>query len=170
LQLAGLPVIESCVQALPSLHSVGQLPSQVSPASITPLPHEALQSLSLPLLHPAGQQPSPPVQTVMGVLVHSAVHCDALPLSVSSVHAFPSSQLEGHDPGPDVRPGSQLSPGSSTPLPQSGPESPPLQPAKTKAVRMSRRSPDTTFLEHLTIIFSPPFFKVNGLFIHDVMM
>ena len=58
LQLAALPVIVSCVQSLPSSQLAGQLPSQVSPGSTTPLPQLAEQSLSLPELQPFGQQPS----------------------------------------------------------------------------------------------------------------
>jgi len=67
LQLSGDPVIMSIVQLLPSLHSVGQLPSQVSPPSMTPLPQLGEQSLSFSLLHPAGQQPSPLLHAVRGV-------------------------------------------------------------------------------------------------------
>jgi hypothetical protein len=59
--VAALPVSESTVQAFASLHEarVGQLPSQVSPLSITPFPQLTEQSLSVLLLQPAGQQPSP---------------------------------------------------------------------------------------------------------------
>jgi hypothetical protein len=58
LQLAVLPVMESMVHALPSLHDVGQEPggSQVSPDSIALLPQLAEQLLSLFALQPAGQQ------------------------------------------------------------------------------------------------------------------
>ena len=38
--------------------AVGQLPSQSSPDSTTPLPHTGGQLLSLIELHPVGQQPS----------------------------------------------------------------------------------------------------------------
>ncbi len=62
---AALPVSVSMVQALPSLHEVGQLPSQASPGSTTPLPHVAEQSLSSACVQPGGQQPSPPWQLVM---------------------------------------------------------------------------------------------------------
>jgi hypothetical protein len=44
LQLAALPVSASAVQATPSLQEVGQLPSQLSPGSSTPLPQLAEQS------------------------------------------------------------------------------------------------------------------------------
>jgi len=47
LQLAALPVRVSVVQALLSPHEVGQLPSHVSPASITPLLQVGEQSESL---------------------------------------------------------------------------------------------------------------------------
>ena len=57
--------MESLVQALPSLQSVGQSPSQVSPTSFVPLPQLAEQSLSLFASQPGGQQPSPSTQTVM---------------------------------------------------------------------------------------------------------
>jgi len=67
LQFSALPVIMSVVQALPSLHSVGQLPSQVSPESTMPFPQNAEQSLSPADVHPAGQQPSPSAHSVMGV-------------------------------------------------------------------------------------------------------
>jgi len=46
LQLLALPVSVSAVQALESSHEVGQLPSQVSPASTTPLLQVAEQSSS----------------------------------------------------------------------------------------------------------------------------
>src|SRR5262245_4415051 len=64
LQFWAEPVMVSTVQALPSLHEVGQEDggSQVSPTSMVPLPQLAEQSLSLPLLQPAGQQLSPLAQ------------------------------------------------------------------------------------------------------------
>lgn len=46
-QLVAEPVLVSVVQALPSLQSAGQLPSQVSEPSTMPLPHVAEQSVSL---------------------------------------------------------------------------------------------------------------------------
>jgi len=111
LQFAALPVGASTVQAFPSLQSVGQLPSQVSPVSTTPLPQLAEQSESLLLVHPAGQQPSPPTHWVTGWCVHAALHVEALPVITSWVHAFPSLQSLGQLP-------SQVSLGSTTPLPQ----------------------------------------------------
>jgi hypothetical protein len=114
-QLAALPVSESMVQAFPSLHeaSVGQLPSQSSPASTTPFPQLAEQLLSLLALHPLGQQPSPFVHVEMVWRAHAKLQLVALPVMVSIVHAFPSLQVAGH-----VLCGSQVSPISTTPLPQ----------------------------------------------------
>ena len=100
---------------MPSSQLVGQEPggSQVSPVSTTPLPQLAEQSTSLVELHPAGQQPSPEVQVVMGLWLQATLQFAALPVSWSSVHALPSSQLAGQELG-----GSQVSPESTTPLPQ----------------------------------------------------
>jgi hypothetical protein len=50
------PIAASAVQASPSSQSAGQSPSQFSPVSTTPLPHEALQSLSAFAFAPGGQQ------------------------------------------------------------------------------------------------------------------
>jgi hypothetical protein len=58
------PVSVSAVQLFPSLQDVGQFPSQVSPGSITPFPHMAVQFGSFVALQPVGQQPSPPVHTI----------------------------------------------------------------------------------------------------------
>lgn len=71
MQFSGLPLSESSVQALPSLHpsaasnTQAASGSQVSPVSMVPLLHETLQSRSLLLLHPGGQQPSPLEHRVM---------------------------------------------------------------------------------------------------------
>src|SRR5262245_40382777 len=89
---AALPVSVSMVQALPSVQSAGQLPSQVSPASTTLLPHEAEQSESLMALQPAAQQPSPPRHCVIAWCEHAALQEAALPVSVSMVQALPSVQ------------------------------------------------------------------------------
>jgi hypothetical protein len=64
LQLAVLPVMRSVVQALPSSQLAGQLSggSQVSPGSVTSLPHAAEQSSSVLVVQPAAQQPSPSTQ------------------------------------------------------------------------------------------------------------
>jgi hypothetical protein len=115
-QSAALPSSVSSVHGLPSsAQLVGQddTGSQVSPNSTTPLSHTGAQSLSVLALHPAGQQLSPLIQAVIGVW-QTAVQFAALPSSVSSVHASPSSvQLVGQDAG-----GSQVSPYSTAPLPQ----------------------------------------------------
>ena len=120
LQVDELPVSTSVVQALLSLHIVGQLAcgSQVSPDSTTPLPHDARQSESLTLVHPAGQQPSPPIQSLIGELAHRTLQFAALPVTRSIVHVFPSlhvvTQLAG---------GSQVSFGSRLPSPHDGEQS-----------------------------------------------
>jgi hypothetical protein len=86
----------SVVQALPSLHEVGQLPSQVSPFSTMPLPQLVEQSLSLLWLQAAGQQPSPLTQVVMGLKVQVAEQAATEPVSVSVVQALPSLHEVGH--------------------------------------------------------------------------
>jgi hypothetical protein len=122
-QSAALPTSTSLVQTFPSSQLVGQLPggSQVSPGSTTPLSQRGAQSLSLFALHPAGQQPSPPVQVTTGRWLQVALQVVALPPRVSRVQAFPSLQLVGQDAG-----GSQVSPGSTTPLPHTAGQSPSL--------------------------------------------
>lgn len=119
-QLALLPIRVSRVQARPSLHEVGQLPggSQVSPGSTTLLPHTASQSRSLTALQAEGQQPSLWLQTLMAVCVQVRVQRIDTPVMASLVHASPSLQLFGHEPG-----GSHVSPGSTTPLLQTGSQS-----------------------------------------------
>ncbi len=115
MQLAALPVSVSIVQALPSLqlvlHELGG--SQVSPGSITPFMHVREQSLSLLALQPAGQQPSPVRHCVTCWCRQAAVQFAALPVTESIVQDVPSSQAVGHEPA-----GSQVSPGSTTSLPQ----------------------------------------------------
>lgn len=85
---------ESAVHELLSSQAVGHAPampvaiaeSQVSPGSMTPLPHDAEQSVSVRLFAPAGQQPSPLLANVIGSLTQPpAAH-------MSIVHAMPSSQ------------------------------------------------------------------------------
>jgi hypothetical protein len=100
LQLAALPVEPSIVHAFPSLHELGQLAggSQVSPASIVPLPQVVEQSLSVLTLQPAGQQPSPLVQVAITTWSHAG-QPPTLPVAVSSVHALLSSHVVGHPPG-----------------------------------------------------------------------
>ncbi len=120
LQVSLLPVILSMVQALPSLQEAGQedFGSQVSPLSTTPLPHFGEQSESVLALHPAGQQPSAETQLVMLVWVHATLQLALLPVMRSMVQALPSLQEVGQE---DF--GSQVSPGSLTPLPQVGEQS-----------------------------------------------
>jgi hypothetical protein len=65
LQVPAEPVEPSVLQPLPSLQLGGQLPSQVSPDSTTPLPHLTVQSLSLVELQPGAQHPSPFLHCVM---------------------------------------------------------------------------------------------------------
>jgi hypothetical protein len=120
LQLAALPVKASVVQAFPSLQLAGQDAggSQVSPVSTMLLPQTGEQSESLFELHPAGQQPSPDAQLVIAVWRHATLQLAAFPVIWSSVQALVSLQLLGH-----VEAGSQTSPGSIMPLPQTGRQS-----------------------------------------------
>jgi hypothetical protein len=115
LHIAALPMRESLVQASPSSQLVGHDPggSQVSPGSSIPSPQDDEQSESLAASHPLGQQPSPEAQSVIVVWRHYALQLLALPVTRSAVHAMPSSQLVGQDPG-----GSHVSSGSRTPSPQ----------------------------------------------------
>jgi hypothetical protein len=93
---------------------VGQFaPSHVSlhAASVTPLPHWQLQSLSLTLVQPEAQQPSPFVHVVMTVsFTHSALHAAAVPCSLRRWQPI-DGQLVGQLP-------SHFSLPSTTPLPQ----------------------------------------------------
>ena len=70
------------MQALPSLHEVGQedFGSQVSPGSTTPLPQVGEQSGSVLALHPAGQQPSPVTQVVTEVWLQVTLQLALLPV------------------------------------------------------------------------------------------
>src|SRR5262245_29313458 len=74
LQAVGLPTKRFGTQAVPPVQLVGQLPSQVSPESTTPLP-----------------QAQAPV--VIGVLTQRASHVAAEPASVSVVQLLLSLQL-----------------------------------------------------------------------------
>jgi hypothetical protein len=82
LQLAALPVIWSMVQARLSLQVVGQVVegSQVSPGSMTLLPHWAEQSPSVRALQPVGQQLSPAAQLAIGVWLQATLQLAALPV------------------------------------------------------------------------------------------
>jgi hypothetical protein len=119
-QVAALPVIWSIVHALPSLQSPGQESgrSQVSPSSTTPLPQLGKQSESLLALQPTRQHPSPPSQILMAVWLHATLQVAALPVTWSIVHTLASSHSVRQESG-----GSQVSPGSTTPLPQLGGQS-----------------------------------------------
>jgi hypothetical protein len=112
LQALAVPVRTSDVQALPSLQVVGQLPSQVSPGSTTPLPHGGgWQSMSPGRAQPLGQHESPLAQVVTALCVHWNVQAAALPVDASVVQALLSLQVAGQLP-------SQVSPGSTLPSPQ----------------------------------------------------
>jgi hypothetical protein len=90
--------------------------SHVSPeaVSMTPSPQPA-QSESLPAVHPIGQHRSlPAVEQVLSLCAQTRLHVAALPVCVSFVQSFWSSQT-GHEPG-----GSHVSPASMRPLPHPG--------------------------------------------------
>jgi hypothetical protein len=118
--VAALPVRRSSVQGSWSSHVVGHEDggSQVSPGSTTPSPQVAEQSGSVPESQPDGQHPSPPSHVSMTSCVHRAVQAAALPVSTSSVQGSGSPHSVGQLEG-----GSQVSPGSTTPLPQASPQS-----------------------------------------------
>ncbi len=79
---------------------------------MTPSPQPA-QSESFCAVHPAGQQRSlPPFEQVLAACWQTTLQVEALPVCVSVVQSFWSSHV-GHEPG-----GSQVSPASSSPLPQ----------------------------------------------------
>src|SRR5690606_18754660 len=81
----------------------------------------AEQSESVVALQADAQQPSPELHDVIGALLHDTEQPE--PTSLSMVHATPSSQASGHAPGPLAIPVSQVSGGSTTPLPQLGEQS-----------------------------------------------
>jgi hypothetical protein len=122
-----LPETASVVQALLSLQSAaepGQWPgwpaamalSQVSPVSTTPLPHTAaLQLGSCPDPQPDGQQPSFGPHVVIVVCEQLTLQVVAEPEMVSVVQLLLSLHEVGQLDG-----GSQVSPRSTTPLPQTG--------------------------------------------------
>jgi hypothetical protein len=90
LHSAALPTSVSAVQALPSLQLVGQElgGSQVSLASMTPLPHTGVQLGSLVALQPEGQQPSSRPHWVTCWRTQRAVQFSAEPCMVSVVQGF----------------------------------------------------------------------------------
>jgi hypothetical protein len=88
--------------------------SQASPASITPLPHAALQSLSLLALQPGGQQPSALTQAVcMPSLTHWAWQVPGL-ANRRSMQPVGAQDVGQVDSGSHVSP----HPDSIVPLPQ----------------------------------------------------
>ena len=113
----------------------GQLPSQVSPASMTPLPQRGAQSLSLVALQPVGQQPSEKAQVAcVPSSAQRAVQAAAVPVSLrraQPLHGHEAGQLDG---------GSQASPLSTTPLPQRGAQSPSLVASHAGGQQPSRPS------------------------------
>jgi hypothetical protein len=121
LQLFGLPVPVSVVQACPSLqfiaHGMGVLASQVSPGSSREFPQLAEQSRSLDEEQVEGQQPSPLLQRVIGIGSHRSVQASALPVMRSGKHGLVGAQAL-HELG-----GSHDSPVSTTPLPHFGVQS-----------------------------------------------
>jgi len=110
LQRLGEPETLSTVHALLSSHEVGQLPSQTSPATTTPSPHELEQSLSVSSSHPVGQQPSSFLHPVMRLDRHSRLQFCAEPDCTVVKQASAESQLSQLP--------SQVSPSSTTPSPQ----------------------------------------------------
>jgi hypothetical protein len=95
------------------LASMGMPASMVTPESIITPASTMGQSLSVALVFPGGQHMSPLIGMVTGLCEQARVHMDARPDAVSVVQGLLSSQLAGHDAA-----GSQVSPGSTTLLPQ----------------------------------------------------
>jgi hypothetical protein len=142
LQVAGDPVNVLISQHGPGAHAVGQElgGSHVSPAfmSTRPSPQPA-QSESFCAVHPMGQHLSlPAVEQVFGACWHRTSQVLALPVCVSVVQSFWSSQA-GHEPG-----GSHVSPASMRPLPQPG------QSMSVSAVQLVGQQPSLTVLLHAT--------------------
>ena len=117
--------------------------SHCSPCSTTPLRQTGGQSLSLLLLAPtpAGQQPSLCAGIVIAGNVHAAVHVPML-ASTLRVQAMPSSHAVGQRPAPTRIAVSQVSPGSTTPLPQ-----PTMQSLSVKGVAPAGQQADRTDAE-----------------------
>jgi len=122
LQLAASPVSCSAVHGSPSSgQEVGQVlgGSQVSPAPTRPSLQRAAQSPSFVPEHPGGQQPSPAMQAVISWWTQARVQPWAEPEALSTVQALASSHVLRQAPWwPAVIARSQLSPLSTTPLPQ----------------------------------------------------
>jgi hypothetical protein len=127
LQSADEPVSPKVVHPLAGGQEVGQAPaapaamalSQFSDGPSTiPLPQTTGQSASRLWLPPVGQQPSPPTKSVMAGKRHVALQVPADWRS-SRVQARPSEQVCGQAPAaPGAIPVSQVSGGSTVPLPQ----------------------------------------------------
>jgi len=113
---AGAPLIVTTVFALftqPVMRLVQAVwGSQVSPISTTLFPQRGVQLLSFVLLQPVGQQASPLRHAIWGVgaSTHDTSQVDAAPTRTRSVHP-----MAGHEV---AQLPSQVSPGSSLPLPQ----------------------------------------------------
>ena len=118
------------VQASPSSQVVTQAPSaplgipgsQASPAAVsrTPLPHAVGQSMSLSLVAPGGQQLSGALPDgAIGAQLHTAEQVPS-EIGVPMAHVtMRQSAVVGQAPSvPDRIAVSQVSPGSTTPLPQ----------------------------------------------------
>jgi hypothetical protein len=124
LQFMSLPLRTSSVHGSSSRQSCGHGVlldgSHVSPAALstTASPHRAEQSLSVSGVQPLGQQPSPPAQASITVVRQTRLHSSGVPDADTRRQALLSGhfgQLSG---------GSQVSPASVTPLPQTGAQSP----------------------------------------------
>src|SRR5438105_2225096 len=93
--------------------------SQDSPGSQAPLPQTGAQSTSVLALQPEGQHPSElKLHCVMSLCTQDEVQVLGFPITKSLVQAMPSLQL-AFDCG-QLAGGSQVSPSSTTPLPQLG--------------------------------------------------
>lgn len=115
LHCTGVPSGVSVVQgSLSSQFIMQSAPSQVSLASLTPLPQVGEQSESVVEFAPIGQQSSPAAATVICVDTHSASHVAAPPMSMDALHSFCGGQVLGQSP-------SHFSAPSLIPLPQLGP-------------------------------------------------
>jgi hypothetical protein len=144
LQVAADPVNVFTSQHCPGVQAVGQVPggSQVSPAvgSTTPSPQPA-QSVSFCAVQPTGQHLSfPALEHVFGVALHTTLQVVAVPVCVSAVQSFWSSQT-GHDPG-----GSHVSPISMRPLPQ------PWQSVSVSGVQLLGQQPSITVPLHAAAV------------------
>ena len=137
-QFSPLPIKVSAVLALASSQLIGQSASQTSLISRRPLPQREEQSLSTEISQPAAQHPSLSTHEVISVKLQAALQLEALPLKVSKVQLFPSSQASGQLP-------SQTSPSPTTPSPPTRRSSPcPSSAARRLASTSSSPSTRTT--------------------------